>query len=103
MGHFYLGQEFSEHNTQQKQKVHIYKGLVVYDKQCHVTCTVKQDFNEARLHSSLTAAESCIRPDFFLVARMLLHALLFIKMQAYHYILIIKQCTFVLLNMSLTV
>lgn len=44
MGHFYLGQEFSEHNTQQKQKVHIYKGLVVYDKQYHVTCTVKQDF-----------------------------------------------------------
>lgn len=41
MGHFYLGQEFSEHNTQQKQKVHIYKGLVVYDKQYHVTCTVK--------------------------------------------------------------
>lgn len=44
MGHIHLGQEFSEYNTQQKQKVHIYKGLVVFDKQHHVTCTVKQDF-----------------------------------------------------------
>lgn len=85
MGHFYLGQEFSEHNTQQKQKVHIYKGLVVYNKQYHVTCTVKQDFTVV-----LQQQSPVLDLIFFLVARMLLHALLFIKLQAYHYILIIK-------------